>query len=822
MDKQRISAFMNGTEKYAYEWMGVHFEKGKTVFRVWAPNAVSVRVVGDFNGWQTEETALPVGDGVWEYITEKIPVYTNYKYEIETKTGERLLKADPYAFHAETPPHNASKVYDISGYTWHDSAWLRKSEGTEPYNTPMNIYEVHLGSWRRNEDGTVKDYKTLAKELSEYVKDMGYTHIELMPVSEYPFDGSWGYQVSGYYAPTSRYGTPHDFMEFVDIMHLSGIGVILDWVPAHFPKDDFGLWQFDGAPCYNYADPRVGEHKEWGTAVFDYGRPEVQSFLVSNAVYYLSEYHIDGLRVDAVASMLYLDYNRRPGEWIPNRYGGHENLEAIELIRRANEAAFSVRPNALMIAEESTAWPLVTKPAYDGGLGFNFKWNMGWMNDMLRYMSLDPLFRKFNHDALTFSFFYAFSENYVLPLSHDEVVHGKCSLISKMPGNYDDKFSSLRAFYAYMMAHPGKKLLFMGQEFAQFIEWDFSKELDWLLLDYERHHQMKDFVKMLNHRYLDSKTLWEDDSSWEGFHWISNGDNEQSVIAFWRQDKSENKTLVVCNFVPVERTDYRIGVPETGSWRVVLNTDDEAFGGSAAALEKSYRAEKTEMHGFAQSLNLHLPPLSVLYLEKRKTAAKNTHSKGKEKPAKAQKAANPAAKSHAERSVKSAAKPTEKLTEEPAEKPTAKPLKEPVAKSADKPVSKANAKESAKPVKEATAKPSAEPSKKSAAKENTKPAKKAAQKPAAKLTEEPAEKPTAKPLKEPVAKSADKPVSKANAKESAKPVKEATAKPSAEPSKKSAAKENTKPAKKAAQKPAAQKDKKSEAQKGKKATAKKH
>ncbi len=611
--QEKINQFNSVIISNAYELFGSFLKGNIATFRVFAPNAKSVAVVGDFNEWNADSHQMTRCDGgYWETNISGLWDFANYKYAITDEEGKTVLKADPYARHFETAPANASKLYKDDKYKWNDEEWMNQ-KNKNIYESPVNIYEVHAGSWKRYEDGNTYNYVDLAKQLVKYLKKMSYTHIELMPITEYPFEGSWGYQVTGYFAPTSRYGTPRDFKQFVDIMHQNGIGVILDWVPAHFPKDEQGLYRFDGTPLYEYADSRKGEHKEWGTAVFDYGKLQVKNFLISSAAFWIKEFHIDGLRVDAVASMLYLDYGRPDGEWVANCYGGRENLEAVEFLRQLNTAVFEINPNVMMIAEESTAWPMVTKPSYDGGLGFNFKWNMGWMNDMLRYMSLDPYFRKDNHDCLTFSFFYAFSENFVLPLSHDEVVHGKCSMISKMPGEYEDKFSSLKAFYSYIMAHPGKKLLFMGQEFGQFIEWNYKQQLDWLLLDYDAHRQMQEFTAALNKFYLNNSPLWEIDYSWEGFKWISNDDNTQSVIAFRRINKEGNELIAVCNFVPVERKDYKIGVSKPGSYKLVFSSDDIKFGGKTELKRAGVKAKKESMHGCDYSISITLPPLSVSF-----------------------------------------------------------------------------------------------------------------------------------------------------------------------------------------------------------------
>ena len=618
---KKIDDFINGRQYHAYTFMGCHSEKDAHSFRVWAPHAESVSVVGDFNGWDFQKNPMHRDEksGIWQTKIVGLQEFDSYKYAIRSQDGRLLMKADPYGTHMETRPGTASKIYDISGYEWGDADWQSKKRTENHLHEPVNIYEVHPGSWRRYPDGNPYSYRKLAEELVPYVKEMGYTHVELMPVSEYPYDGSWGYQVTGYFAPTSRYGTPKDLMYLIDCFHQSGIGVIIDWVVAHFPKDANGLYEFDGSCCYEYEDPLKKEHPDWGTRIFDYGRPEVVSFLVSNALYWLDCYHADGIRVDAVASMLYLDYGKQGGEWRPNRDGGRENYEAVKFLQTLNSAAFAQEAGAMMIAEESTAWPMVTKPPKDGGLGFLFKWNMGWMNDMLDYMSQDPYFRKGCHNKITFSLTYAFSENYILPLSHDEVVHGKASLIGKMPGEYEQKFANLRAFLAYQIAHPGKKLLFMGCEFAQFIEWDYTRGLDWLLLDFEMHRKFRECIRDLNFLYQKTPALYEVDDSWYGFHWIAADDNQQNIISFRRIDSRGEEIVVISNFSPVQREHYRIGVPYAGTYHPIFSTDEEKYGGKNV-VRGAVKSKKIPYHGEKQSIELTIAPMSTaFYAIKRST-----------------------------------------------------------------------------------------------------------------------------------------------------------------------------------------------------------
>ncbi len=624
LDEYGLYLFHQGTNYHAYEMFGAHFteEDGKTGvrFAVWAKNAKSVSVVGDFNGWDTRVNVMSrLDDGeTWSIFIEGLKPGDLYKYAIEPRWGgPHILKADPYGFYAEKKPATASRLYNLENYEWGDGDYMAVKQHESSYSRPMLIYEVHAGSWKRNENGEYLTYRELADELISYVRDMNYTHIEFMPLTEHPFDGSWGYQTTGYYAVTSRYGTPDDFRYFVETAHKNGIGIIMDWVPGHFCKDNQGLREFDGTNLYESDNPQLADNKGWGTINFDYGRTEVQSFLISNAIFWFDEYHIDGMRIDGVANMLYLDFGREEGEWSPNKFGDKGNLEAIDLLKRLNEAVFKYHPQALMMAEESTDWPLISKPVYMGGMGFNYKWNMGWMNDMLKYISLDPIYRKWNHDKVTFSFMYAFSENFILPLSHDEVVHGKCSLIEKMPGEYLQKFAGLRGFYGYWMAHPGKKLLFMGGEYAQFVEWNENKSLEWFLPEqYEKHAQMQEYSRALNKFYLDNKAFWQVDFDWNGFQWIDCNDNQNSVVSFIRKAKNENDYVIaVCNFTPEVRENYRIGVPDKGAYIEVFNSDDEKFGGSGVKNSGEILSKDESWHNRAQSIEITVPPLATIYLK---------------------------------------------------------------------------------------------------------------------------------------------------------------------------------------------------------------
>ncbi len=614
--------WMEGTHHRAWEKMGAHLAEWQgelgTRFAVWAPNARRVSVVGDFNGW--DEGANPLwhrGDsGIWEGFIPGVKQGDLYKYAIESQyNGYKVQKADPFGFACEIRPQTASMVWDLSGYPWGDGEWMETRKTRNRWDAPLSIYEVHLGSWMRvaGESNRWLTYRELAPKLAEYVAQMGFTHVELLPVTEHPFDGSWGYQTVGYYAPTSRFGTPQDFMFLVDTLHQHGIGVILDWVPAHFPTDEHGLAYFDGTHLYEHADPRQREHQDWGTYIFNYGRVEVANFLLSNAIFWLEKYHIDGLRVDAVASMLYLDYSRKEGEWVPNQYGGRENLEAIEFLKRFNAVVYQQFPDAMTFAEESTSWPMVSRPTYLGGLGFGFKWNMGWMHDTLLYMSKDPIHRRYHHNLLTFSLLYAFHENFVLPFSHDEVVHGKGSMMGKMSGDMWQKFANLRLLYGYMYMHPGKKLLFMGCEFGQWAEWNHDASLDWHLLEYASHDGLRRWVRDLNTLLRGEPSLHQQDFDPAGFQWIDCNDTEQSTLIFMRRAR-DPKDLLVCafNFTPVPRHNYRIGVPSSGYWREVLNSDAPLYGGSGQGNMGGVESAPVAAHGHFQSLNVTLPPLGMV------------------------------------------------------------------------------------------------------------------------------------------------------------------------------------------------------------------
>lgn len=616
LDRDGLEQFNSGEATRAYEALGCRYIKecGAHRFVLWAPNARSVSVVGDWNGWDgAASPMIRLDGGIWAAFIPGISDGMIYKYRVVGADGGVVLKADPFAFHAETGPATGSKVWDIGGYDWDDADFMSARPGKDALHAPMSIYELHIGSWRKAEGEVFPNYRRVADALAAYCADMGYTHVELMPVTEYPYEGSWGYQVTGFFAPTSRYGTPQDFMYFVDRLHRAGIGVIMDWVPAHFPKDEHGLSLFDGTPLFECADRLMAEHPEWGTLIFDYGKPQVKSFLISSAMFFFDIYHIDGIRVDAVSSMLYLDYGRRPGQWRPNRDGGNINPFAVSFLRSLNTAVLSTYPGCVTVAEESTAFPLVSRPPFAGGLGFTFKWDMGFMHDTLDYMALDPYFRSKNHSRLTFSMMYAFSENFILAFSHDEVVHGKKSMIEKMWGDYGLKFASLRTLWGYQFAHPGKKLMFMGSEFAQFIEWDHKKGLDWLLLDYPMHAAMRRFVRRLNRVYTENPALWEIDDSWDGFLWLNVDDAERSSIAFMRKAKSGPAVVCACNFTPVRYDKFVIGLPHRGVLHGLLNSDDKRFGGGGVKNAPRIRAEATPFLDLRFSAKITLPPMSAVW-----------------------------------------------------------------------------------------------------------------------------------------------------------------------------------------------------------------
>ncbi|MGH3089576.1 MAG: 1,4-alpha-glucan branching protein GlgB [Rubrobacteraceae bacterium] len=613
--------FGEGNHNRLYEMLGAHPTRMEGIegvrFAVWAPNARRVSVVGGFNHWDGRRHPMRNRNGVWEIFIPGVEEKTLYKYEIKGANGNLLpLKADPFGFFFEQHPGTASIIHDPTRYEWSDDEWMRTRDQKNALDAPMSVYEAHLGSWKRTEDGTHLTYAELADELVPYVEEMGYTHVEFLPPTEHPFGGSWGYQPLGLFAPTSRFGDPDDLKRLIDAFHRAGVGVIIDWVPAHFPEDAHGLTHFDGTRLYEHSDPRKGRHPDWGTLIYNFGRNEVSNYLTSNALFWLREYHIDGLRVDAVASMLYLDYSREEGEWVPNQYGGNENLEAIALLKKTNELVYGEVPGAFTVAEESTAWPMVSRPTSMGGLGFGYKWNMGWMHDSLEYMGQDPINRSYHHNEITFSLIYAFNENFVLPLSHDEVVHGKKSLIGRMPGDEWQKFANLRAYYAFMYAHPGKQLLFMGGEFAQEREWSHDRELDWELLDNKANKGIQILVRDLNEVYRKTPALYEIDFEGAGFEWIEGGDVANSAVSFLRKDRTGNSVVVVCNFTPVVRENYRIGVPEAGTYEELLNTDDEKYGGSGVS-NSGIKAEEKPSHGQPHSVSLTLPPLSTVVLKSR-------------------------------------------------------------------------------------------------------------------------------------------------------------------------------------------------------------
>lgn len=628
--------FNSGDNFKSYEMLGSHKVKIDGVdgwrFAVWAPKAVSVRVVGDFNGWNGYDKMLEriETSGVWYGFFTDIEEGMLYKYAIEAENGETYYKADPYAVKSELRPGTASVTKDISNnYKWGDKAWISARGKNSTLTEPMNIYEIHIGSWKIHDDGSFYTYRELADELVPYVKKMGYTHIELMPITEYPFDGSWGYQVTGFFSATTRYGESEDLKYLIDKCHKNHIGIIMDWVPAHFPRDAHGLRMFDGTPVYEYADPRLGEHKDWGTMVFDYSKSEVISFLISSAYFWAEQYHIDGIRVDAVSSMLYRDYSRNDGEWVPNEYGGNGNLEAVDFLKKLNKIMGTEFPNFMMVAEESTAWPLVTAPPENDGLGFNYKWNMGWMNDTLRYMGMDPYFRKDNHSLLTFMMMYAYSENYILPLSHDEVVHGKGSMLNKMFGEYDEKFAAYRTLLGYYMTMPGKKMLFMGGEFGQMLEWRYDDQLEWNVLEIDKHKRLHQYVKDLNHFYMENKALWELDTSWDGFRWVNEADSENSVLSYIRRGRhAADNVVVVANFTPVERPIYKIGVPLAGEYEVVFHSSAVKYGGNKRITKKVYKTKNMQFSDMMYTIEVAIDGNSVMFLKK-KPADKAAASKKK-------------------------------------------------------------------------------------------------------------------------------------------------------------------------------------------------